>query len=197
LRWKKGSRIVRLVLCFKKIDYIPHNIIKYADNTDTIIGLECARLLNKSWNRHYLSNELRVFLFKLHNNTLPFNTIPSHFVRGTSRTCTFCVIARNPEGEDETPLHCPVSERIHEDFFKWIMNDNDFTVQRTEFFTFFRNNNNYLNEALFIITQLFMKFLWNCEQRSILPVTLHLRRFILHEIELLKTVSKKLPRFQK
>jgi hypothetical protein len=104
-RWKKGSRNVRLVLCFKKIDYIPHNIIKFSDNTDTIIGLECARLLNKSWNRHYLSNELRVFLFKLHNNTLPFNTILSHFVRGTSRTCTFCVIARNPEGEDETPLH--------------------------------------------------------------------------------------------
>jgi hypothetical protein len=72
------------------------------------------------------------------------------------------------------------------------MNDNNFTVQRTEFFTFFRNNNNFLNEALFIITQLFMNFLWNCKQRAILPVTLHLRRFILHEIELLKTMYKKL-----
>jgi hypothetical protein len=101
-RWKKGSQIVRLVLCFKKIYHIPHNIIKNADNTDTIIGLECARLLNKSWNRHYLSNKLWVFLFKLHNNTLPFNTILSHFIRGTSRTC--CVIARNPEGEDKTPF---------------------------------------------------------------------------------------------
>jgi hypothetical protein len=195
-RWKKGSRNVRLVLCFKKIDYIPHNIVKFSDNTDTIIGLECARFLNKSWNRHYLSNELRVFLFKLHNNTLPFNTILSHFVRGTSRTCTFCVIDRNPEGEDETPLHfffnCPVSERIREDFFKWIMNDNTFSVQQTEFFTFFRNNNNFLNEALFIITQLFMYFLWNCKQRAILPVPSHLRRFILHEIGLLKTMYKKL-----
>jgi hypothetical protein len=91
-----------------------------------------------------------------------------------------------------TFFNCLVSERIREDFFKWIMDDNDFTVQCTEFFTFFRNNNNYLNEALFIITQLFMKFLWNCKQRSILPVTLHLRRFVLHEIELLKTMSKKL-----
>jgi hypothetical protein len=72
------------------------------------------------------------------------------------------------------------------------MNDNTFTVQRTEFFTFFRNNNNFLNEALFIITQLFMHFLWNCKQCAILPVPSHLRRFILHEIGLLKTMYKKL-----
>jgi hypothetical protein len=72
---------------------VPHNIVKYAENTETIIGEDLAKILNKSWNFYYFSNELRTFIFKLHNNTLPYNTILSHFVPSINRNCH---VKKNP-----------------------------------------------------------------------------------------------------
>jgi hypothetical protein len=40
--WKKGSRRFRNVLSSGKTDYVPHNIVKFASNTDTVINLECS-----------------------------------------------------------------------------------------------------------------------------------------------------------
>jgi hypothetical protein len=102
-------------------DFIPHNMIKFVDNTETVIGSESAKYLNSFWNRGYFSNNFRVFIFKLHNNTLPYNTILSHFVREVGRNCTFCNITANPDEEDENVLHlfysCAISERIREGFY--------------------------------------------------------------------------------
>jgi hypothetical protein len=193
-RWKKGSKKIRLFLEYKDIDFVPHNMIKYAENTETIIGCELAKTLNKSWNSYYYSNELRTFMFKLHNNTLPYNTILSHFVPNISRNCTFCDLLLNPEQEDENPLHlffmCTPIETLREDFYKWLTDNDNFTVTRTEFFTTFKKPNNFLNRALFLVTQLFMKFVWNCKQREILPVQIHLRQNIILEVQTLVKISK-------
>jgi hypothetical protein len=160
-KWKKGSRKIRCLLSKDKNEYIPHNMVKFADNMEVIIGCEMAKELNKSWTFYFYSNELRTFIFKLHNNTLPYNTILSHFVPGISRNCTFCDLMYNPVEEDETPLHlffnCIGVEGLREEFYVWLLNDNNFTVSRNNFFIAFKLPNNFLNKALFVVTLLFKK----------------------------------------
>jgi hypothetical protein len=85
---------------------------------------------------------------------------------------------------------CTPIETLREDFYKWITDDINFTVTRTEFFTTFKKPNNFLNISLFLVTQLFMKFVWNCKQREILPVQLHLRQNITLEVQTLVKISK-------
>jgi hypothetical protein len=196
MSWKRGSRKIRCFLSKEVIDYIPHNIVKFADNTETIIGSDLAKFLNKSWNFYFFTNELRTFIFKLHNNTLPYNTILSHFVPDITRNCTFCDLRLNQDEEDETPLHlffnCRTAEILRDNFFKWIVGDDTFLVTRSEFFTVFRRPNNYLNNSLFVVTLLFKKFLWNCKQHMILPVLDHLKHSIKLEVSLLTGISGKM-----
>jgi hypothetical protein len=160
-KWKKGSQKIRCLLGKDENNYIPHNMVKFADNMDIIIGCELAKELTKSCTFYFYSNELRTFIFKLHNNTLPYNTILSHFVPGISRNCTFCDLRFNPVEEDETPLHlffnCISVEGLREVFYVWLLNDNNFTVSRSNFFTAFKLPNNFLNKALFVVTLLFKK----------------------------------------
>jgi exonuclease III len=193
--WKKGSKKVRNILNGTGNDSIPHNMIKFGDNTETVIGSELAKYLNSFWNRGYFSNNFRVFIFKLHNNTLPYNTILSHFVRDVGRNCTFCDISANPDEEDENVLHlfysCAISERIRESFYNWITNGTINIVSRREFFGSFRENNNNLNEFLNITTKLFKKFLWDSRVKKCLPALDQLKIFITDEILAMTKVSKK------
>jgi hypothetical protein len=171
-------------------------MIKYAKNTETVIGYELSTFLNKSWNTYFYSNEFRTFIFKLHNNTLPYNTMLSHFVPGTSRNCTFCDILLNPDEEDENPLHlfyyCNAVDGLRDDFYKWVMNDKNFIATRTDIFTVFKLPNNFTNRALFVITQLFQKFVWSCKQRKIVPVQQHLRASMILELKILTKLSKEI-----
>jgi hypothetical protein len=159
----KGSKKVRKILCAVTHEFIPHNMIKFADNTETIIGLDNDRILNSLWNRGYFSNDFRMFLFKLHNNTLPVNTILSHFVRGVGRNCTFCDILENPESEDENVLHffynCQLSKRLRHNFLTWLTDNDLNNASRREFFTGFRMQNNYYNEVLNVSCKLFYEIL--------------------------------------
>jgi Reverse transcriptase (RNA-dependent DNA polymerase) len=145
--WKTGSKRIRNIITNDPELFIPHNIMKFAENTEIIIGSKLGQKLNEDWNKHYLSNDMRVFIFKLHNNTLPINIILSHFVAGIGRNCTFCDITLNPFEEEETILHlfydCATSEALREHFFYWITNDRNFTAGRREFFGVFRLANNF------------------------------------------------------
>ncbi len=80
-RSKRGSKRFRKILTSVVTDYIPHNIVKFRDNVDVVVGLECAKKLNSLWNINIFSNSTRTFLFKLYNNTLGFNNAVAHFVR--------------------------------------------------------------------------------------------------------------------
>jgi Reverse transcriptase (RNA-dependent DNA polymerase)/zinc-binding in reverse transcriptase len=193
--WKRGSKKIRNVLNKPATDFIPHNMVKYAENTEIIINFELSRYLNSIWNRGYFSNNFRVFLFKMHNNTLPYNTMLSHFVRDVGRNCSFCDILENPEEEDETILHlfftCTVSERIRTEFYNWITNGTVNHVTRREFFGTFRSANNLLNEFLNIVTDLLKKFLWDSRTKKTLPSFVGLQNFIKDEILTMTRVSKK------
>ncbi len=95
----KGCKRYRKKIIGKEDDYIPHNIVKYSDNTDTVINFEQSKILNDLWNKAVFSNATRTFLFKLHNNTAGYNNVVAHFVPGHSPNCTFCDIIRNPDVE--------------------------------------------------------------------------------------------------
>jgi hypothetical protein len=136
--WKKGSKKVRNIICKERRRYISHNIVKFSSNIDLVINLDESVSLNKLWCLSYLSNSTRTFIFKLHNNTLGINTILSHFVAGIDRNCTFCNLIANPEMEDETVLHlfftCSTVENKLEIFYKWLLGDPLFLINRRLFF---------------------------------------------------------------
>jgi hypothetical protein len=136
---KKGSKRFRKILSPKQCNYVPHNIIKFRDNVDITISLDCATKLNSCWNAHIFNNITKTFFFKLYTNTLEYNNAVAHFVRNHSPNCTFCDEARVPENINKTPLHlffnCRITETFIENMFKRFAND--------DCFDFLRKENNY------------------------------------------------------
>ncbi len=196
-RSKKGSKRFRKILTPISVDYIPHNIIKFRDNVDVIVGLECAKKLNSCWNSNIFNNSTRTFLFKLYNNTLGYNNAVAHFVRNHSPNCTFCDIVGVQEMFNETPLHlffnCVTTETFIDDMFKWFVNDITFEFSRTEFFTTFDRQAfaNAKNVVLTVFSKLLLKFLWDSKQRHTLPCTVHGRVSISTEITSMTETNRK------
>jgi hypothetical protein len=196
-RSKNGSSRFRKVLCKDSLDYIPHNIVKFSNNTETIIGLDNSKKLNLAWKNSYLNNSTRTFLFKLHNNTLGYNHAVAHFVRNHSPNCTFCDIEGNQEIERETPLHlffgCEPIEALLNNFFRWFSNEPNFEFTRSEFFVGFNRNgfNTARNEILNIASHLVKKFIWDCKQRFCVPNIMYLKTHIKLELESISSVSRK------
>jgi hypothetical protein len=192
-RWKRGSKKVRQILCFCKDEFIPHNIVKFAENTEIVIDLDMSKELNKLWCKNYLSNDVRVFIFNMHNNTLPVNVILSHFVREVGRNCTFCDLIFNPEEEPETVLHffydCQIVEELRSDFFKWLTDDDLFDVLRREYFSSFGRGSRYFNEFLQLSAVIFKKYLWDMRARKRLPVLEKLKEYFSLEIDTLRSIS--------
>jgi hypothetical protein len=157
----KGCKRYRKKIIGTEEKNVPHNIVKFASNTETIIGYEDSKKLNGIWASSVLSNSTHTFLFKLHNNTAGYNNAVAHFVPGHSQNCTFCDIIENPDVEDETPLHlfltCSVSERFVEDFFSWVLSE-PANITRQEFFVSFSRPNHRKNDVLFLISALLKKF---------------------------------------
>jgi hypothetical protein len=178
-RTKRESKRFRKILTSVSGDYIPHNSVKFRDNVDVVVGLDCAKKLNSCWNLNIFSNSTRTFLFKLYNNTLGYNNAVAHFVRNHSPNCTFCDIAGIQEAFNETPLHlffnCGTSEIFIDSMFKWFVNDNTFEFSRTEFFTIFdrANFSPAKNCMLTVFSKLLLKFMWDSKQRHSLPCTVH------------------------
>ena len=103
--YKKGSKIFKNLLTKEKHEFIPHNIKKYAKNTDCVINLNQSRSLGKLWTVPFFDNVLKTFTFKFHNNTLGYNYTVSKFVRHHPDMCTFCDIRETDEEVRETPIH--------------------------------------------------------------------------------------------
>jgi hypothetical protein len=168
----KGCKRYRKKIIGKEEEFIPHNIVKYSNNTDTVINYEQSKTLNGLWSKAVFSNATRTFLFKLHNNTAGYNNAVAHFVPGHSPNCTFCDVIRNQEVEDETPLHlfftCSVSERFVESIFSWVLGE-PANISRQEYFVCFNKPDHRKNYALLIISVLVKKYLWDCKQRFTIP----------------------------
>jgi hypothetical protein len=191
--WKTGSKSVRKILENNPTDLLTHNMIKFAENSETVINSDQASRLNKIWGKNHLSVGTRTFVFKMHNNTLALNTVLSHFVPGINRNCTFCDLIFNPDEEDETFLHfffmCGISEQLRERIFRAITGDINFSVSRQEFFVEFKHVNNYQNEALQMTSILLRKYLWDCKQRKTIPAFDLCLRYIACEINTMRKIS--------
>ena len=190
-KFKVPTKFYRKIMIPDPAPFVTHNINKFAESTETIIGYEASKILNSSWNIGYFSNSTRTFLFKLHSNILGYNQSVSHFIRGHSNNCTFCDLVNNPEPEPETPLHlfynCMTVETLRDEFFDWVMSTTigaGGPVTRQEFFTIFKRENSCLNKILFLITKLFMKYIWDCKVRKSMPNLRLLRVYIKSEINI-------------
>jgi hypothetical protein len=175
-RFKKGSKPFRRVLRNFTQEEIPRNINTYAENTQTIIGLEMGQKINGLWGFTFFTNDIRVFLFKMHTNILGLNNRVAHFIRDHSPICTFCRILGRGDASDETTFHlfyeCQSTETVRNDFFIWAYNEAaDYTISRNELFLVQNVNGEYNCTTLIktIIAKLFLKYIWDSRNRFSLP----------------------------
>jgi hypothetical protein len=154
---------------------IPHNMRKFADNLDIVITGEQSKFLNKLWTDNIFTNAEKVFLFKLHNNTLGFNNAVAHFVRGHTPFCTFCNVNRTPDPNIETPLHllydCNHVHDVLNVMFKSVTNDNNFVFSKRELFINFERRGFSIakNTILTICAKFVLKYVWDCKNRQCAP----------------------------
>jgi len=186
-RFEKGSKKFRKVITKTFGELVPHNLVKFSENTETIINHRVGRELNKFWNYSFFSGEMGTFLFKLYHNRLGYNYVLANFLRGRSENCTFCELIENPENNRETPIHlfyqCDTAEGLFENFFEWLLTGTVHQLpSRQEFFVIFERTNNYFNTVMTVITKLFVFFLWQQKLRRILPSITGLKIFIFSEL---------------
>jgi hypothetical protein len=172
---KKGSSHLRKILLKENQQSIPHNINKFARNMDIVITGEQSKMLNELWTNNIFSNQDKMFLFKLYNNTLGYNNAVAHFVAGHSPYCTFCDITLEQEQNPETPLHlffeCNSVNVLISNLFRKITGNNDFNVNRREFFgSFERRTFTYpMNKSLTFFSKFLMKYIWECKGKNVIP----------------------------
>jgi hypothetical protein len=197
LRSKRGSKRVRLIMAQRTSLDTPHNINKFANNMDIIINGNQSNFLNALWTSNFFDNNMKTFLFKLHNNTLGYNVAVAHFVAGHSSCCTFCDAAGDADVNAETGLHlfyeCVHISAIVDTIFNRINSVDNFAYSRREYFsTFERKEFSYSkNLVLTLISKLIMKILWDCKLRFAKP-TVDICWELVHEsISILRANNKK------
>jgi hypothetical protein len=170
-RRKRGSSHFRKLFSSVQLGDTPHNIRKFADNMDIVITGEQSKVLNSMWNNSRFSNVEKTFLFKLHNNTLGYNNMVAHFVRGHLPFCTFCTIANADDQYMETPSHlffdCPSVMNIVDVIFRRVTNDNNFVEGRRDYFATFeyRELSFAKNKILTMLSKFVMIYIWGCKKK--------------------------------
>jgi len=193
---RKGSKKFRKILSGRKDEVITQNIKKFAENIDIIIPLEKSKILNAGWTPAFFSNQLRTFIFKLHNNCLGYNYMVSRFVRNIEPYCTFCMINRLQDLEPETPLHifynCPVVEPVLADFFSQFR-PTRMNLRRVDLFGLI-DGADYSNTDKFgfwILCTLAKFYIWECKLRKCSPNRADMEVFVNLELDGMGSVSKK------
>jgi hypothetical protein len=195
-RRKRGSSHLRKLFCTDQQLDIPHNIRKFADNMDIVITGDQSRLLNSMWNDSIFTNVEKMFLFKLHNNTLGYNNMVAHFVRDHSPLCTFCTLTNNVDQPMETPSHlffdCPSVTGIVDGIFSRFTSDLNFAVGRRDYFASFeyRELSFAKNKILTLLSKFIMKYIWDCKTRQFLPNMEHCWDIVIDKVEYLSKYNK-------
>ena len=178
---------------------IPRTTHTFAENTQTIIGLEMSMKISSLWGYSYFSCDMRVFLFKMHTNILGLNNRVAHFVDDHSPICTFCRIMRMEDARDEDTLHlfysCPQIEGVKDDFFRWAYREADnYFISRNEFFLIQLNNGESNSTTIFktIFAKFFMKYIWDCRNRYCLPQLDDSKGFLKSNIKTIIDISTKM-----
>jgi hypothetical protein len=193
-RFRKGSKSFRRIISGPLAEIIPRNIETYAANTETFIGLEKARKINALWGYGYLSNELKIFLFKMHNNILGLNHRVAHFA-DVAPTCTFCTLAQLNDAENEDTLHlfysCRYTERLLGGFFEWAYNiEERYIISRSDLFTVYECQHESESRIKTLIAKIFLKYIWECKLRFTFPVLEDAKTYATEQIICMYDTSK-------
>jgi hypothetical protein len=198
-RFSRGSKPFRKLLTDMVPDEIPRNILTYAENTQTIIGLDMGRLINGLWGFTFFTNSMRLFLFKMHTNILGLNNRVAHFVNDHSPICTFCRIRLLNDAPDETTLHlfyeCQSVENLRIEFFKWCYNEvDDYVISRQELFLAQCEDGKFTSISLTktVLAKFFLKYIWDCRNRFCLPNLDDAKEVVKLDIISISKVSKKM-----
>jgi len=191
----KGA-FFRKILTFNNIIENPHNIVKYAGTSESVITLEQGKDLNSLWGFNFLDTGVRTFVFKLHNNSIGTNLRVSKFVRGHSPICTFCALTENPDDKQESILHlffqCRTVEPLIMEYYSNILGNEEFEVmQRKNFFGGFNRGEKSTKTVLLFINLWFKYYIWMCRLRKCIPTLGGVRNYIKTKVHLTSKISKK------
>jgi hypothetical protein len=108
LKLKGASKHVRIILTAstkEKIEKLPQ-VRNFKKITGILDDTEC-KPVNwvTAWTKNYYPVELREFLYKYYNNTLPINSRVGHFSGEGEKGCGFCIMTKNFPPCRETITH--------------------------------------------------------------------------------------------
>jgi hypothetical protein len=124
--FKKGSRKFRRILGYEKKTYDLSKLTQvtsFARITGTNVpGQERLKNMYSIWGRGFISNDVRVFMFKYYNNILGLGNRIAHFVQNVDSRCTFCVLENRtdpvPESFEHVFFSCPSTQSVLKYFFE-------------------------------------------------------------------------------
>jgi hypothetical protein len=197
----KGSRDVRKLFfrawydTGKKRPKCP--IINYASIAGIeTVNVQASKHLNNLWKLHFLSSEIKTFLFKLHHNILGINSRVHHINNTRDPSCSFCIKTKNLPAERETFTHffwfCPTTHNLIIKFFEVYFRD-EVQKTRTLFFTGIVGTNvkNFSLPVLLVLS-LFKYILWNFKLRKKLPSWPSLNNEFLYMFDIITKSSRKI-----
>jgi hypothetical protein len=186
--FKKGSKKFRTVLTFNPNRNLDRPNLRTVNTfcvlTDTQVpDSEFLGKVLGLWNRSFLPNETREFLFKERNNCLALNNRTAHFLANVNEKCSFCRIINPETNQKENFRHlffdCPVTRTALNGFLhlsRLRIRGNDPNLKNI-FWYGTTNENECLD--LLLIFELFRYGLWKCKLRKLIP----------RSTEITKTVS--------
>jgi len=163
---KKGSKYYRLILDYdisaEKCILKNTQFKSFCKTTGT--ENVCAKRVKgniSSWNGFFMSNRLRVFLFKFYNNLLGVGSRLVHFNRNADVQCFFCVRNNNLPAPIESFSHiffdCPFVMKIITRFSDTYFN---FEVTRNNFFHGTISENERENKAISVLLDVLRYSIW-------------------------------------
>jgi hypothetical protein len=194
--FKKGSKKFREIINFNPS--LPQEreqlrtVLTLAAITDTQIPdyTELGKILGL-WNRSFLPNDLREFLFKERNNSLPLNNRTAHFIANVDNRCLFCKIINNETRQKESFVHtffdCPVTRNALNGFIalsRIQVRANDPSLKHL---FWYGTGENGMDKDLFLLFELFRFCIWKVKIRKRIPRAVEITDLVR---ELLLTITK-------
>jgi len=174
----RGSKPFRRILCFNefnkhKIERV-HTVMSFFEITG--LPVPDPSYLKKCWgfwNKSYLGNKCREFLFKFYNNILGTNDRVAKFVQGRNPECTLCEINNEPRPRQAESFYhvffaCPHSSKIQDAVEKKFfpeLNNVDAVKKKTFWFTFGlpSNRGTEYNEFVSAVVATTNYFIWTAK----------------------------------
>ena len=124
------------------------------------------------WNNHFLSNNVRTFLFKYYNNILGLNSRVAKFNNTVDTSCTFCNLAKCFPAPKESFAHifydCPVTNRIITKFCNKYFTSG--LPEKEIYFAVSLSENERHNRAVQLVLDLLRYNIWEFKLQKKLPV---------------------------